>query len=289
MNGRRTRAPVRRGGFTLVEVLLAMGLMLVVVAAVLSGLETFRRVTTLGRDGAIEQQLARAIRSRLLTDVRSVRFAPPEVPPDDTAADDSAGGTDPAVTNSSAGAADGDSSGAAAAEPVPVPEVGVQGDAQSLTIYSALPGRGLDYVPGGVAADPSAQVSDLRTVTWFIAAGGNVGAQLGTGLARMECDTAAQAAAEANGDTDSLIPAMRLLAPEVTAVQFRYFDGVDWLDSWDSAVSGSLPRAVEATFEIDLDGPPDARLVDSGPNRGPVVTRVVVCPPLSEPSAEATL
>ena len=279
----------RRAGFTLVEILLAMGLLVVVVGFVYSGLETFRRVTTMGRDQTAEQQLSRAIRARLLTDLRSVRFAPPEAIPDETAADDSA---DPAADPSAAGSAS-TTSGAEAAQAVPVPEVGVAGDAQSLTIYSSLPGRGLNYAPGGVALDPSARVSDLRTVVWFVAGdGGTLAAAVagrdGPGLARLEGDTPAVAAAETNGDVDGLLAACTLLAPEVTAIQFRYFDGVDWVGSWDSAVSGSLPRAIEVQFAVDLDGPADPRALP-GTDRAPVATRLVVCPPLSEPSAEAML
>jgi hypothetical protein len=46
-----------------------------------------------------------------------------------------------------------------------------------------------------------------------------------------------------------------VLAPEVTEVQFRYFDGVDWLEEWDSALQERLPNAVEVTLtfeEVDM-------------------------------------
>jgi hypothetical protein len=38
-----------------------------------------------------------------------------------------------------------------------------------------------------------------------------------------------------------------LLAPEVTDIQFRYFDGSEWLDQWDSTEQNGLPVAVEVT------------------------------------------
>ena len=41
-----------------------------------------------------------------------------------------------------------------------------------------------------------------------------------------------------------------LLAPEVGSVQFRYFDGVEWLESWDSSTEERLPNAVEVTLEF---------------------------------------
>ena len=289
MNGSRTARP----GFTLVEILLAMALLVVVLAGVYGGLETFRRVTTMGRDAATEQQLSRAIRARLTTDLRSVRFAAPQIVPDATPADDSAAG-DSSSSSGDTGGSTEPAADPAAAEPVPVPEVGIVGDATSLTIYSALPGRGLDYAAGGVAFGPAARVSDLRTVTWFLAGqGGTLAAAVagrdGPGLARMEGDTAAVAAAEVAGDLPGLLNAATLLAPEVTGLQFRYHDGVDWVASWDSSVSGSLPRAVEALIELDLDGVPSAYAQGVIEDRAPVLSRLVVCPPLSEPSAEAGL
>ena len=285
---RAARRTARRGGFTLIEVVLALGLLVVVMTAAYRGMETFRRVTTLGRDAALERQLSRAIRSRLLTDLRSVRFAPPEVPPD---AEPAAGDApDPAADPAAAGGTQPET-GAAAPEAVPVPEVGVTGDAGTLTIYSALPGRGLNYAAGGVSGDPSVRSSDLRTVVWFVAGeGGSLAAAVagrnGPGLARLEGDTPAVAAAETAGDNEGLLAACTLLAPEVSALGFRYFDGVDWVASWDSAASGSLPRAVEVRLLLDVDGPADGA---GGGDRPPVEQVLVVSPPLSEPSAEATL
>ena len=282
----------RRPGFTLIEVLLAMALLLVVLTGVYAGLETFRRVTTMGREQTAEQQLARAIRVRLLTDLRSLRFAEPEAAADETPADETEGAD--ASSSSSSSSSSSESGGAAAAEPLPVPEVGIVGNAETLTIYTALPGRGMDY-SAGVAGTPAARVSDLRTVTWFLAGrGGSVATAVagrdGTGLARSEGDTAAIAAAESTGDLPGLAAAAVLLAPEVTGLQFRYFDGAGWVDSWDSALSGALPRAVEATLEIDLDGSPSAYAAgDDVGDRAPALTRLLVCPPLSEPSAEAML
>ena len=41
-----------------------------------------------------------------------------------------------------------------------------------------------------------------------------------------------------------------LLAPEVTDIQFRYFNGTEWLDQWDSTELNGLPMAVEVTVWI---------------------------------------
>ncbi|NNJ25716.1 prepilin-type N-terminal cleavage/methylation domain-containing protein [Alienimonas chondri] len=283
------RAPAHRAsGFTLIEVLLAMGLLVVVMAGVYAGLETFRRVTTMGRDASAEQQIARAIRSRLLTDLRSVRFAEPLAVEDETPADDSASADgsslDSSTSSVSSTVADTDEG---TGELLPVPLVGLIGDAETLTLYTTLPPRD--------GASAPARESDLRTVTWFLAGQGGavstaVAERDGAGLARSEADTSAVVSAEETNDLNSLILAAETLAPEVTGMAVRYFDGVDWVDSWDSTFSGSLPRAVEVSLEIDLDGPPNAYVAGGEiGNRAPVVTRLVVCPPLSEPNAEAGL
>jgi hypothetical protein len=33
-------------------------------------------------------------------------------------------------------------------------------------------------------------------------------------------------------------------------LKFRFYDGTDWLETWDSTVSRSLPKIVEATVYV---------------------------------------
>jgi prepilin-type N-terminal cleavage/methylation domain-containing protein len=40
------------------------------------------------------------------------------------------------------------------------------------------------------------------------------------------------------------------IAPEVVYLNFRYFDGSDWLTSWDSAQTRKLPKAIEVTVYV---------------------------------------
>src|SRR5690606_22465877 len=44
-----------------------------------------------------------------------------------------------------------------------------------------------------------------------------------------------------------------LLAPEVLFVQFRYFDGFEWLPAWDTQQFGGVPVAVEITLALRSD------------------------------------
>ncbi len=53
----------------------------------------------------------------------------------------------------------------------------------------------------------------------------------------------------------SLPAGSSMYVPEVTHCTFRYFDGRDWLDEWDSLARKSLPAAVEVT--LLLSPPPE--------------------------------
>lgn len=50
---------------------------------------------------------------------------------------------------------------------------------------------------------------------------------------------------ESTGSAATQVSAGQILAPEVSLLNFRYFDGMAWLESWDSDASGRVPRAVE--------------------------------------------
>jgi type II secretion system protein J len=44
------------------------------------------------------------------------------------------------------------------------------------------------------------------------------------------------------------------IGPNVVFVNFRYHDGNEWQESWDSSLSLSLPRAIEVTIHIRVPG-----------------------------------
>ncbi|MFO0903636.1 MAG: hypothetical protein U0939_11585 [Pirellulales bacterium] len=113
---------------------------------------------------------------------------------------------------------------------------------------------------GGVTDVPS----DTKTVAYFIRAAGdapvsNGFAPAGTitsldasrgGLYRRELDRAVTQYANENGQSDSLNQKGELIAPEVVGLEFRYFDGTQWLEQWDSLQTNSLPLAVEILVAI---------------------------------------
>jgi hypothetical protein len=51
--------------------------------------------------------------------------------------------------------------------------------------------------------------------------------------------------ASQNGDYDIFMRNAESLAPEVVGLEFRYFDGTEWLSEWNSQEMNGLPLAVE--------------------------------------------
>jgi hypothetical protein len=116
--------------------------------------------------------------------------------------------------------------------------------------------------------------SDIKTVTYFLrsedsaaAADSILGATsiepsttgTGRGLMRAESDRAVTAWSELNGTTQSHYSSAKLLAEEVTAVQFQYFDGSQWVSEWNSDEMGGLPVAIEVLLNIAEPQSPSAR------------------------------
>lgn len=72
----------------------------------------------------------------------------------------------------------------------------------------------------------------------------------GRGLMRRALDRSVTQWAVANGDTSRLDTQGQLVAEEVVALEFRYFDGTTWLTEWDTEASGGLPQAIEVAVAI---------------------------------------
>jgi prepilin-type N-terminal cleavage/methylation domain-containing protein len=72
-----------------------------------------------------------------------------------------------------------------------------------------------------------------------------------------------------------------VLASSVGRVRFRYFDGAQWQENFNSATAGTLPVAVEAALWFDGEDPSssgEAETSESVPPRAPDRVRVMVVP-----------
>ena len=101
--------------------------------------------------------------------------------------------------------------------------------------------------------------SDLKTVAYFVQAPGMIGgvqdpldsldpeanAENTGGLVRRSLDRAATVEAVTNGNLTLLNQTGELLAPEITGIEFSYWDGLNWVLEWSSDEYGELPLAVQ--------------------------------------------
>ena len=191
---------------------------------------------------------------------------------------DSTGGSQTGGGNSTtAGGTTASDTTTEAAESGPSVVVGLYGSATQLQFdISRLPR--VDQYQMQEAEDGSVQVpSDIKTVVYYLAediaaADGALaippsttpsGTGTGRGLMRSESDRAVSAYGEMGGSTDSLFGGAKLLAAEVTSLQFQYFDGTEWLTEWNSDELKGLPTAIEVVLTISsADGTATAPVAD---------------------------
>jgi hypothetical protein len=258
------------------ELMLALGLTIIVLGmittAIYINLEQLDK-----RQGDVDRaQLGRAIMRRIADDLRaSVRYQTLDLSGLDTAV----AGADPSQLGDLAGESGLDIEEeipddaldlSAAAEPSSV--VGIYGNSFQLQVdVSRLPR--LDQYNFMLSHDPTKMAdipSDVKTVAYYLAppslseedqlqsmdsADGAEETEMfigmGRGLMRRELDRAVSSFAVNNGNYMRLENSGVLLAPEVNGLQFRYFDGTQWYDQWDSLEMDALPLAVEVTLFLD--------------------------------------
>ncbi len=103
--------------------------------------------------------------------------------------------------------------------------------------------------------------SDTKKVSYFVQAPQLFGIQdplnqavgadptKNAGLVRRSLDRAVTRWANDNGQIQQMGMTGQLLAPEIVAIGFSYFDGTQWTTSWDSSAQG-LPWAVQITIAM---------------------------------------
>ncbi len=276
-------------GFTLIEVMVAIGTALVLLTAVYAAIDMHWRYENAGQLEMKRGQVARAVFARLSTDIRSVQFVAPDL--ETAELEDSEDAEDLESTSSS--------------ELSLIDSLGVIGTATRLTLHVSkpVPPRKFSVSDDG---DSVLFESEQRSVTWFLAdfSGGELegmaagrfsddpaiiaagllnnqvdGAPLG--LARADVDRLAGTIDDPSDSEGLMAESAEFLAPEVESLIFRYFDGVDWVDEWDSELQGAIPAAIEITLGFvppDPDDPLQAAAADAIPS----TYRFVVALPVAE-------
>ncbi len=277
-------------GFTLLEVVLAIGLCGAVMALLATAIDLYLVRVDTSRMQVETAQLARTLLTTIADDLRAARYSAAEIGGPPMAGAGSEGET------ASVGA--GSSS-----------DLGIYGTLTELRIDRAARSWLQVTVPAGevtVDADPH---NMPRTVEYFfeegrvmtiadLAAGGvsdetNLAGH--TGLYCRKTPTAAMsfsisATSGGGARAESQEPA-ELLAPEAVQIAFMYSDGVQWYEEWDSTARQNLPAAVEIKVSLFSDvlgaEPAERELDEEARRRDPtrwVEHRLVVrIPKIDEP------
>ncbi len=264
-----------RRAFTLLEVLLALGLTLLVLMAVGMAVDFYLRGIETSRANVEEAQLARALLNRIADDLRcAVRYDPINAeslvlnsgdlggssPPSDenNPPEKDSGSGNGLNMNSQPKTSDSLGSDGSEAGTTGVPRVlpGLYGTRTELQIdISRLPRLDqytYDTMPVGESMLID-RLSDVKTVTYFVLdgeSGVTASGQPRRGLVRGELDRAVSAYAAEQGSFEMMANEFEPIAPEVAAVEFEYFDGQEWLDSWDSQTQQGLPMMVRVTVYL---------------------------------------
>ena len=124
----------------------------------------------------------------------------------------------------------------------------------------------------------------MRVVTYELAT--SIAGLAGSGLVRTEGDRMATQQVEEKGGAATSLSVKQVLAPEVSFLQFRFFDGLAWYTTWDSDEAGRLPRALEVTLGFapsnSRPGPALRVAVSGSPNQ----VRTVILIPIADPLPE---
>jgi len=273
----------KRNGLTLLEVILALGLTVVVMLLLGGLIAIYQGSLDIGRDNVRQARIARAILAMIADDLRGVIRNSQQ---DDAASLkeflSSTSSTGGGAQGASAGASGSGTSGTSDSAPTDSADVttevtttttlppGIYGSDSSIEIDVSRPPRIEEYA--AELANPMSGTltdipSDIKTVSYYVQApqldgiqdplaglSGPVGAGVAGsalmqngGLVRRAIDRAVYRWASENGQIAQVNKTGQLVAPEIIALSFSYFNGQEWTTTWDSSASG-IPWAVNISI-----------------------------------------
>ncbi|VTS06174.1 prepilin-type N-terminal cleavage/methylation domain-containing protein [Tuwongella immobilis] len=245
---RPANSPAMRSGFTLLEVLLASAIAALLMAGLYFAMDIQFRQVREGRDRVEQATLIRNVTQRITSDL-SACLTPIAA----------------AASGSSESSGDSSSTDAAAAALMALTDtgtaggdlpfaVGLVGDSSYVTVFvSRVPN-----LESGNPDNPDAALpGDVRRVSYWLTSAAE------GGLARQEEVWLTSESLRNNFDPDFASELDRIMAPEVTSASFEYYDGTDWVDSWDGSTPGDdgvtpmgPPRAIAVTLTFQFPSSP---------------------------------
>ena len=257
----KTRRLVSRKAFTLLEMVLALAVGMVLLIGLYMALDIHLRSTDAGRSQVDQATVARAVLNKFTIDATNHLPVLPN-PVSATASTSSATGASSTASTgtSSTSSTTSSSMGSTSTTTTNVGpfmfNLGVQGGTDWCSIYPGVVPRSNFQVDTADSSGSNSGItqptdSDLRRIDyWFVY--GTPG-----GLARQEVVMVTN-----TEDLDSMPPSVAnesafIIAHEVMAVSFEYFDGSNWQTSWDGTVLGQdgatpigPPLAIAITISV---------------------------------------
>ncbi len=241
-----------RRAFTLIEVIAAIAISTVLLAAVYVTLNLMLRSIRMGKQAISALQVVRGTSVRLKTDIRQSLAMLVTTPSIEAALAEAAAAAATTTTTTP---------GAPASSPMQEEELqpfqfnyGLQGDEYQLRIYGTRQPR-YSLID---AETPNSIYSDLRTILYTV--------DPMQGLVRQEIINVLSGTDEITG--------MEVLAPEVKDIRFQYYDALTgaYTSTWDGTLNGP-PAAVEVTLTVQM---PE---VPGSPPSQPLAHRFVIAIP----------
>lgn len=284
----RSARPASRIGYTLLEVVLALGLSVLVIGGITVAINYHLSTLRLQQAEIERSQVARQSLFLITRDIRAaIQYKPIESSALDELIESVSSATDltglaeqaglDQETLDQAGVAPPDTSEPAEESDYAPTRPGLYGTSSQLQIdISRLPRRdqyNLVTFSDGTQSDIP---SDVKTVTYFVRSEENqttgssnaVDLSNARGLIRRSLDRAVTRYSLDYGAELNLEDYEDVLAEEISEIEFRYWDQVngEWLSEWDSDEMMGLPGAVEVTIAVgqqsaDPDNPAEERKI----------------------------
>jgi prepilin-type N-terminal cleavage/methylation domain-containing protein len=243
------QTPARRG-YTLLEVILALAIAVLLLGALYGALQLQLRHAQAGRDTVEHSTLARVLFNRLDMDVADgINLVDPSrfrLQANNQSASGSGSGSGGNSTNNTTNANSSSTTpGSTGTTNSIILPMGVQGDSEHLVLYLSKVPR---EIYGRTPTEGGQLTSDLRRVTYWLAGG--------KGLARQEVQLITSQDADPSNLPMGSDEDKAVFAPEVRNLQFSYFDGNNWQDSWDATTLGAdgvTPIGPPRAIAIDID------------------------------------
>jgi hypothetical protein len=262
---------------------LAIGLVLMISLYNVLNMQVYQ--SQAGRMIQQEATLAHHIFARMSRDILANMGPVPVVPPSSNASTANAGGTGasqagtttPATTTGAAATSGTTTTTTTDTSNTITFNSGVYGTNNLIILSTTKVPFSMDPTKA-FSVDPTQQAttSDLRRVSYWLATGNQ------SGLAYQEL-MAATSNDLGTFPTDMSADSYTILAPEVKDIQFQYFDGVNWQDSWDGTTLGGPtgdipigpPSAIKITLTLNRKAPDNTDLTD---DQLPKYTHVIAIP-----------